>query len=337
MQTESLHLGGFLHGSSFRSTSVAETVRGRFDIGILASSWDRRSVCILDAAEVHADHWVHITFQRSDSGGLQERHQDVARDFIAAAGTSSTPCHIDSLDLANSWRSLWQALSEVHRSKGHPLRVLLDLSVCPRYLGLAICATLIGRGMVDEMSVFYSEGVYPVQGTGELLFTGGQWSPVAIPGLCNLVEVAASRLYVVSLGFEGDMTMRTIARADPDRVSLLMPDPGTQPGYTERTKEANRALVEEYLVPDRQIVRAAAGDAIGAWKALAVAGVERAGENVYYLCCGTKPHALGLALRCMSEGSGSVLYNRPEDHRVVDTAPAGVYWRYDLRDVTCVR
>jgi len=337
MRSESVHSAGFLLGESFRSDRVEDLVCGDFDLAILASSWDKRSVCIADATDCRVDQWIHLTFEHQDSYGWQELHRQQVHEFIARTGKGGYQCLVDSLDVNGSWSTLWQAISEVYRSKGHPLRVLLDLSVCPRYLALASCAMLLARGMIETVSVFYAEGIYPVDGQHELLFTGGPWTPLGVPGLVNVVQPDAGRLYVVALGFEGDMTLRTVARGDPDRVSVLFPDPGTQPEYLQHTLSANKALIDSYLVPESQTIRAPAGDAIGAWRALSEAAVERDTENVSYLCCGTKPHALGVALRCIAKGKGTVLYCRPEDHRVVETKPSGVYWRFDLQDITSIR
>ena len=87
-----------------------------------------------------------------------------------------------------------------------------------------------------------------------------------------------------------------------------------------------------------QIVRAPAGDAVKAWKQLDDAGLERpTEENTYYLCSGTKPHALALGLRAMVLEYPTVLYNIPDEHKVTKTIPRGRYWRYDITDVTSIK
>jgi hypothetical protein len=141
----------------------------------------------------------------------------------------------------------------------------------------------------------------------------------------------------VSVGFEGPKTLRAVTRADPDRVSLLFPSPGILPAYVEITRRSNEELVQEYRIPKVQIVEAPAADVIGAWKALDAASLDRPeAENSYYLCCGTKPHAVALALRAIALEYPAVLYNLPEEHKVHETEPAGTFWRFDIRDVTAV-
>ena len=56
-------------------------------------------------------------------------------------------------------------------------------------------------------------------------------------------------------------------------------------------------------------------------------------ESVYYLCSGTKPHALALALRALCIGSPTVMYNLPERHSFVEVEPSGVYWTYGIEDL----
>src|SRR6185437_15994620 len=80
---------------------------------------------------------------------------------------------------------------------------------------------------------------------------------------------------------------------------------------------------------------APAADAIAAWKVLETTASERPNmESSYYLCCGTKPHSLALALRAICIQHPTVLYSAPEKHNFVDVYRAGVYWNFRIQDVS---
>jgi hypothetical protein len=204
-----------------------------------------------------------------------------------------------------------------------------------------LIAGLIQLAITPTVTVFYAEAKYPEKQEKysytplDRPFSIGQWRAVAIPFLQGTPDPLKKRYFIVSAGFEGLKTARILTKADPDRISILLPDPGTRPGYVEETWLRNRDIIEEYRVPNSQILRAPAGDAIAAWKTLEAHSLERPrSESTFYLCCGTKPHALGFALRALSLGFPTVLYNVPEKHGFMEVNPNGVYWRFEISDVT---
>ena len=186
--------------------------------------------------------------------------------------------------------------------------------------------------------MFYAEGAYDLgHGDSDIAFTGGHWSTVAVPFLSGYFEPSKPRHYLVSVGFEGEKTLRAVSRADPDRVSVLFPRPGVSPEYEKLTSAANEPLMREFLIPESQIINAPAADAVATWKTLAKAAILKPGRfNDYYLCCGPKPHALALGLNALADGRSAVLCNIPDEHRVHQTRPNGVFWTYELNDLSSV-
>jgi hypothetical protein len=193
-------------------------------------------------------------------------------------------------------------------------------------------------GLAQTVTVLYAEGKYgqaPVPLTMDYPFTVGHWQALPIPFLFGHAFPTKKKHFIVSVGFEGRRTARVLSKEDPDRVSILFPKPGVRKGYVEQAWERNSETIKEYRIPKSNIINAPAGDAIAVWKSLAEARLERPGlEEVSYLCCGTKPHSLGMALRAACLDFPTVLYNRPEAHSFVDVSPTGVYWQYDIRDLS---
>ena len=200
----------------------------------------------------------------------------------------------------------------------------------------SVLALGLGRGIASRVSVFYAEGIY-AGSVGDLqgVFTGERWQFVPIKGLEGHYDSTKSRFYLVSVGFEGSKTLRYVATQEPDRVSIVLADPGFEPSYPEKSRLNNAALIQHFHIPEAQMAHAHAGDAVAVWSELELRSFERfEDENVSYLCCGTKPHSLGLMLRALCMGSPTVLYNVPDQHKVIDTEPTGNVWTYEFKDLT---
>lgn len=326
----------YLSGTSECLNSAGE-LTGHFDVFLTASSWDRRCVSIVGAKDVTADAAVPMFFDVRDTLGLRDEHDKKITEYCECMATRTAPIFGSSRDVQRLWSTIQTTLVEIASERQRPLHVLFDISTCPRYYFLATCAAGLLSGLIDTITVFYAEAVYPDGKASEVAFTGGRWQTVPIPGLLGHYKPESKRFYFVSVGFEGWKTLRIVARADPDRVSILLPHPGVTAGYAKEAYENNFELIDSYRIPDDQIVRAHAADAIGAWKALSDRALERElDENTYFLCCGTKPHALAFALRAMSLGFPTVLYNVPDEHRVHVTESNGRFWKYVIEDVTAL-
>ena len=269
---------------------------------------------------------------------MRDEHDRIMLEFCRNRSGRVALLRGGSTNLSEIWTQLREEIWRVYRELRRPIRVFIDSSTCPRYYALAVLATSIGGGLASRVSLFYAEGRYPdPDHEPEIAFTGERSQSVAVPGLEGTYDPDKDRFYLIAVGFEGWKTLRTVAQADPDRVSVLFPSPGTQPGYEDRTRNDNEPLFRGYRIPHTQIIKAPAGDAIAAWEALSEAALERPeAENTCFLCCGTKAHAVGLGLRAMVARYPAVLYNLPDEHKVVPIEASGRYWLFEVRDVTAL-
>jgi hypothetical protein len=329
---------GFLSGESYQANDPATLLQGEFDLVVLSSSWDRRSVCVAQAKTFYAEHGILLLFSTRDDRGLRESHDRILTDYLNDSCSERHVISGDSADYRRMWPEFENQVISVRTQVGRPLRILVDLSTCPRYFSLGLLARAIRGGIADRVSFFYAEGTYPEEASDEdkhELFTAGGWEAVAIPGLEGEWDPEKRRMYLVSVGFEGSKTLRLISRAEPDRVALLFPDPGVREEYVKRTWENNKPIIDAFRIQSTEIIRAPAGDAIFAWSAIASQSPDNdTQDNVYYVCCGTKSHSLALGLRALALQTPAVLYIAPDRHRVVDTSPLGIYWRFDIADVS---
>jgi hypothetical protein len=221
-----------------------------------------------------------------------------------------------------------------------PIDISLDLTCCPLYHALGLIAVAVKKGLARRITVFYAEGKYPPAGLSEQpheIFTSGEWQVAAVPGLSNPWTPGGTRLYVVAVGFEGNKTLRLCERREPDRVIIVFPEPGVFPEYPARTRHQNEALFERFGILDSALIRVNAGDTVGVWKALSRAqGFQETIPDVEYLCCGTKPHGLGMALQVLSNGNGVLCDIIAEERLHTDVKEAGSYWRYDIENLAAL-
>tara|TARA_B100000315_G_scaffold252171_1_gene288385 strand:- start:10443 stop:11048 length:606 start_codon:yes stop_codon:yes gene_type:complete len=201
---------------------------------------------------------------------------------------------------------------------------------------------MLGEGTCKTLTVIYSEGEYENENSDEVekpyyVFTDGKWKTIAVPNFQGVWNPENNCHYIVSVGFEGRKTLRSVSEKDPDKVSILFPRPGFKQEYVDTALSENHRLFEKYCIPERNFVYAHAADAISAWRQLSIKKIDKnLRENTYFLCCGTKPHAIGIGLRALNASYPFVCYNIPEEHKFNDTFPSGVFWKYVITDLAFI-
>jgi hypothetical protein len=323
-----------LDGTSRRAERAADLVGGEYDLLVMTSSWDSRCLCLLEV-EVRARHGIGVFFENRGRLGLRDLHDPLIHEYLRSSCGSVHEFEKPSEDLDGLWGKLWEATLKAYVDIRRPLNVLLDLSTCPRYYAMGFLAAGLSRGVLASITCFYAEGDYHEERSDnrDEQFTAGRWETCSAPMLTGSADPGNARRYVVSVGFEGPKTYRAVNSDDPDRVVVLFPEPGVDPDYPKRTRRSNQLLFREYGVGEDDIVRAHAGDAIAAWKKLTEAGLARDDENPFYLCCGTKPHSVAMALHALIAERPTVLYAKPVGHKENKITPRGEYWTYRIRDL----
>lgn len=328
---------GWMLGHSKSSASPQDVVGGHYDVVVMTASWDSRCTCLTDA-DVTATVGIGIFFESRGSGALRDAHDPIVSQYLESRSAEFVRLTRASEDTDGLWHELWARVQRAAQACGRPIRVLLDLSTCPRIYAMALIGNGFRSQLVAEMTVFYAEGAYPARPVDEPheVFTAGRWQTVPVPGLEGDSQPSKPRRYVVSVGFEGSKTMRAVSSEGADFVSVLFPRPGVREDYEERTWDDNQELLEEFGVSGDDVLDAAAGDAITAWRRLAEAAGRWSADDLFYLPCGPKPHAVGMALHSLTSGTASVMYAKPASHKEAETTALGKYWAYELRDVTSV-
>lgn len=116
---------------------------------------------------------------------------------------------------------------------------------------------------------------------------------------------------------------------------MVFPIPGVLPEYDEEVRRRNADIIERFKIPSDQMLSAAAGDAVSMWREVSRASrFWDPGEDVYFLCCGTKAHSLGMALYTLLAETPTVLYNVPDKHSFVGVKPSGHFAVFKTCDLS---
>jgi hypothetical protein len=337
MNKESDFQHSFLQAKSYSSKTVGELIQGEFDFALFSLSWDNRCISITQANKLKATYSCLLIPELRDKAGIMNNHEPILREYSKKIGKNSV-INGDTKDLISLWDQLSDKILKIYRKKEKPLKIFIDLSTCVRYLAIGLISNFIKTGIVNQVTLFYAEGEYPEEKNPEdihELFTTGGWEVLPIPGLEGEWDPNKKRMYLTSVGFEGSKTLRLISREEPDEVSLLFPDPGVKKSYTKRTNERNQSLIDRFQIKDKNIIRSSASDAVKSWKELSKVSLEKPeNNNIFYVCCGTKPQSLALAMRSIVLDYPAVLYIKPDRHKVLQVNPLGKYWRYDIKDMS---
>src|SRR6266550_1475856 len=157
---------------------------GEFDLLMLCSSWDRRSVCIAQADDMRATYGTLLLFDKRDNQGFRERHDKVLAEFARSHTKVTKEIKGQSSDITNVWNQLYENLRNARNNLGKPLKICVDISACPRIYFLAILGTSFKTGLAESVSFFYSEGVYSKDNkTQDYVFYSGHWETMPIPSL----------------------------------------------------------------------------------------------------------------------------------------------------------
>lgn len=331
----------YLEAKSYKSNEIAGFLLDNYDLVIASSSWDERSVSIC-GSRTKSNRALLMTYHQEDAYGLQIKHNKMLTDYFSSISRVFTPetdiIRENSIAIDQYWLRISSYIALCFKEAGKPLDVLIDLSACPRIYALSTMAFLIKGCIAKHVTVLYGEGEYTQSDDEkEYIFTGGKWKTITVPGLQGKESVGKKTHMLVSVGFEGVKTYKAVSQKDPELVSILFPSPGFLPDYPNTTKEQNIALFDDFKIPHDCIINAAAGDAVEAWKVVSERNLSKEKEqNIAYLCCGTKPHALGLALNAIVTEKPAVYYNVPEEHRFIRTVPSGVFWKYEIVDLSAL-
>ena len=326
----------FLRGSSqLFQAAPRDAFAQNYGIGLFSTSWDERSVAPLVLSNLRIKVAIVLRSEPVLTKEIEAAHFERLSESLTNGGARVVEIASDIREIDRTWQEILKAVAHSPEILGEPS--FIDLSVAPIFYSIGLINSLLLSGLCAFVDIFYSEAEYvrndDLQPGDAFPFSFGQWESIPIPFLTGSPQPSKKRHFFVSVGFEGAKTMRVLAKSDPDFITVLLPIPGFRKEYEDEVERRNQALIDSYCIPVDQIVKVSAGDAIATWKVLSKSLTgSTSDQDLYYLCCGTKPHSLGLALSGLASGRACVLYNRPESLNETQIKGTGSYWRYTLWD-----
>jgi hypothetical protein len=297
----------YIDSESVCFTNPADIKLGRQDILIVGASWDSRCTWLTKISDLEVDLGIVITYDRCDDAGHQRENEELISVYLEHKCREVKKVRGCSTNINELWEKVFKIIVKYYLLHNNYIDMCVDITAIPRYCSLATLAGCIRRALTRKINFLYAEGDYDnLTNTNELTFHEGAWRSIPVAFLEVQYNPRLKKFMLVSVGFEGDRIIRVTQEEEPDRLLVLLPSPGFKKEYEEIALNANQELIGYYRIEKNDYISAPAGDAIQAWYEINKANVDLPGqENSFYLCCGTKPHALALGLHALTSKLGT--------------------------------
>ncbi|TNE90353.1 MAG: hypothetical protein EP330_08540 [Deltaproteobacteria bacterium] len=303
---------------------------------MLVVSWDRRGVAAVRAAGLKCTSYLVIRLKTRDA---PERSEENCAATLAELRSQGVP---EDAIISSEWMaaedvdSVFVETSRFIQTHIAPrtLSLFVELSSAPMHVALHLVSLLIGGARCRELTIGYMEGEYPDEVVGgDSSFGYGRRRRVAIPGTVIRTDESQPFPYALSLGFEEARTFQALRDVEPDRLLVLLAEPGFEPKYTSRARAILSELQERFHVEQDDVLTAAAGSVEDAFLVLIRHSRSfPAHSNLRYLAAGTKSHGCAMVLASVARGGGEVLALVPEVFRAVNVKPTGTFWLTRILD-----
>lgn len=334
MELVSENLMRGIRASSYSSENISEIEFGSYDVLILTSSWDNRCTALTAAAIDHAKACILLLFDDKDDGGVRDKNDEILIKYAKSISECQYFIRGLSTDVDVVWGKLRAALNEILLTIGRPLSILFDLSPTPRFYSLTLLADCFKLGLAGKIDYFYNECTYPNKNDPlsdeEIAFTAGRWEAKHISNLIGASNPGLKNRFSVSIGFEGSKTLMILNGFEPDQVNVIIPCPGYSGDYVDRVRSANFELFKSFGVKVENEILSHAGDPVDVWIKAGISLVDTDKWNDYFLCAGSKPHSLGLALAAYTLQAPTLIYSLPQKHNPVTVIPKADCWLYTI-------
>ena len=338
MNTISKNQNGGIRATSSMFENMEGICSDNYDLVIITSSWDKRCLSLTNLSFTENSRCILLLFDDKDQDGKREENDKVINNWASNNFREIDVINGKSVQVEDVFNNLFYKLVEICVNFDRPINILYDLSTCPRFISLSLLSKSFEFGLVKSIDFFYKECRYPdrtqgIIGENEIFFTSGEWKSIAVHNLRGQYDPGRKSRLIVSAGFEGSKTLRTLNKEDPDSVFLLVPDPGFTEQYISRVMEANAELIKNEDISEKSILRSHAGDAVDVWKK--IEGLtERKEYNEKLFCAGSKPHSLGMALSAISNRNLALVYGQLQEHTPVEIEPVDNCWLYKVVSTT---
>lgn len=291
------------------------------DLYIGAAGWDMRSTVITGEDRAVFLESLLITYTDAVSAEAEALNEQALVDYLSVKSIRPPDViTLNSSEVEAGWRVIQHMLYAAYSRIGHPLRVVVDLTSIPRFWTMSAMAFLSRTGVGSTITFIYADAVgYDVVRDGDHnhSFTSGEWEPIPVPGLGQIVRSSAQSHLVVSGGFEGAKIRRLVHALEPDRVSLVLAS-GNQE-HEDQSRRANDQLVEQFKLGPLDVLLvpyADLGESLTLIQQLVEKdlGSQEPNPHLSFLLSGPKIVSLAMSIISLDWEVSQVYYPSPERH-----------------------
>lgn len=322
---------------SGESTIVSKDsgIHDTFDLFIFSIGWESRCTAILKYVkdEFSSNSVILLSYKVGEIKGYQDSYYDNIKNYIRSKKDTKNIYSIedDPTNLHSITDKIDNVLIDLINELKRPLNIGIDISSCPRYFFLYLLSYCLKNNIANNLSFFYSEGNYKTN-IEEYMHTNGLWSIIEIPNFNGIVNPENKDLFIISAGFEAKRCKSIINKYEPEKIGILIPNPGFNDDYTIKASIQGDMLKKDFFVPDEYIVTAPASDAIAAWSELKNSCFANNNDNLTYVTIGPKPHILAMGIHGFLN-NGIITYRIPESYTNIEVEHNNVFWRYDIHNL----
>lgn len=252
-----------------------------------------------------------VLFHYTDDNAQRERRH---AELLSSIKASGLPSHDLPYTKSHPIASLSEAIPVLADTfKRYPSSsIILDISVMTRQHFLMLCQWLEDAGYWDRLVIVYSEpSQYDVSEYMPQSF--GIKSLEQIPGLAPCADLSRPIHLVLFLGHEGDRAMATYDHVQPNRTTLIIPDPPYYKSWAGLTERFNADLIALVGADSVRLVESVDTDMIVRQLIDIVGALDSRSEwATIFGPFGTKPQALGAFLYSRSwSDQPAILYACP--------------------------
>ncbi len=332
-----------------RFSATKEHPEDAFDLAVVVASWDSRCLEVTKLP-ITAKRVLLVDFKNKGETGRSNKHKNHLSSWAESIAEYVSECEIDSLAVADSVRVWKNTLSKETRPGD---RIFVDVSSFPKSHMLTLFGILLRATIIKDISLFYAEADYVLEpvsspvvtvsddGTLTLAsrtasgfsLTSGAWSTMTIPYLDGLSSPERPRHMLVSLGGEGVKTQALLEQYEPEVVSLIYPVPGISERYDQIARYENSVVGARFKERIASSVDCPYGSAGEVFRYCCDSYINNDSEDVYFLCCGSKPHAIGLALAVRVLNGPTLVVRVPTSYMERNNPPTGASYLYSIRKI----
>lgn len=324
-----------IRGTSKKITNT-KGITDKFDLLIFPVGWESRCTEITkyDIGDFHFDSAIILSLELDGDKGYLDEYFESVKSFVE---NKIDECNVEYIsgnpnEFINVGRKLEEIISMHVKNLNRPINIGFDISSCPRYFYLHLLGFCLKNDITKKLTFFYSEGNYHAD-TIHFIHTEGDWEIIEMTEFKSNYNPEYKNFYIISAGFEGSRYRSVVAKYEPDMLGILLPEPGFKDEYTQKTKKECEILKEQFYIPENNIVKASAGDAIAAWEALNNPSLNRNDCNITYLTVGPKPHVLAMGIHGFLNENIIVTYRIPQGYTRMEVEAAGNFWQYDIENM----